>query len=315
MGFQSINQVVGKKDVAMRNVWGFERFLRALLGTLAMLLAFFWLGGTAQIVAYVAAAVLLLTALFGFCPIYALLGLHKPANGKAASRPSHLKYVLAGLILVATAAGGTYASQFFSKKFFLEDFNAMNNFYKQTLFLTGKGERKQAIANYEKLLPAFSGFQTRYLAWQPVALKGDKAFAGDLEMVDSILRGVNDMVRSGDLHQAHLALEGVRSVFQGIFKRNGFSMLAVTLVDFHDTMELMLDAGNAKDAAKVQTLYAQVDTKMKAIEAEASDPDIQTIRSHLEALNKAAQDGDVGSLPTRADELKSSFVKVYLQRG
>jgi soluble cytochrome b562 len=123
------------------------------------------------------------------------------------------------------------------------------------------------------------------------------------------------LVRTGDLQQAHLALEGVRPVFQEVFKRNGFSMLSVTLVDFHDAMELMLEAGNAKDAAKLQALYPQVNDKMKAVEAEASDADIQVIRQNLDALLKAAQDGQTDALPQRADQLKTSFVKVYLQRG
>jgi hypothetical protein len=299
----------------MRNVRESDRFVRAWVGTLAWLLAIFWLGGVAQIVAYAVGAVLVLTALIGFCPIYALLQWRRPASpGKAAS-PSYLKYALAGLVLVATAAGGAYGSQLFSKKFFLEDFNAMNNFYKQTLFWTGKSEREKAVANYDQLLTAYAGFQTKYLAWQPVALKRDPGFSPDLGQVDGILQGVNAQVRSGDLQQAHLALEGVRPVFQGIFKRNGFSMLALTLVDFHDAMELMLDAGNAKDAAQLQSLYPQVDAKMQAIEAEATDADIQAMRAHLDGLLKAAQDGDTESLPKRSDQLKSSFVKVYLQRG
>lgn len=299
----------------MKNINGIDRFVRAWVGVIALLLAYFWLSGLAQTVAYVVGAVLLLTASIGFCPIYALLGLGKPATRSPPPHTTPVKYVIAALLLVATAAGGAYASQFVSKKFFLEDFNAMNNFYKQTLFLTGKGERENAVTNYAQLLNTYERFQAKYTSWQPVALRGDSAFAGDLQLVDSILKGVNDSVRSGDLHQAHLALEGVRPVFQGIFKRNHFSMLAVTLVDFHDAMELMLDAGNAKDAAKLQSLYPEVDTKMKAIEAEASDSDIQAIRASLDALNKAAQSGEAESLPKRADALKSSFVKVYLQRG
>jgi hypothetical protein len=304
-----------QEEESMKNIKELDRFLRAWAGLVALLLALFWLGGIAQIIAYVVGAILLLTALIGFCPIYALLGMGKPANRSSPLLTNRLRYAIAAMLLVATAAGGAYVSQFFSKKFFLEDFNAMNNFYKQTLFLTGKGEREQAIKNYDHLLSAYSAFQAKYRAWQPVALKGDKAFAGDLELVASILAGVNDPVRTGDLHQAHLALEGVRPVFQAVFKRNGFSMLAVTLVDFHDAMELMLDAGNAKDAAKLQSLYPEVDTKMKAIEAEASDVDIQAIRTNLDGLNKAAQEGDLESLPKQADQLKSSFVKVYLQRG
>ena len=58
------------------------------------------------------------------------------------------------------------------------------------------------------------------------------------------------MVHTGDLHEAHLELEKVRPVFQEMFKRNGFSLLSVALVDFHDAMEVMLDAANAKDQGR-----------------------------------------------------------------
>lgn len=296
----------------MNNVQGLDRFIRALVGVLALLLAYFWLGGVWQWVALGVGAVALATAALRFCPLYAMLGWRKAATP---ARRSGVMPLLAGAVLVAVAVGGAWASQMFSRKFFLEDFNAMNGFYKQTLFLTGKAEREKAVDQYERLLPAYAAFQKKYTAWQPLALRGDPQFPGDLARVSGIFQGVNDLVRTGDLQQAHLALEGVRPVFQEVFKRNGFSMLSVTLVDFHDAMELMLEAGNAKDAAKLQALYPQVNDKMKAVEAEASDADIQTIRQNLDALLKAAQDGQTDALPQRADQLKTSFVKVYLQRG
>jgi hypothetical protein len=56
------------------------------------------------------------------------------------------------VLLLGVALGGSYASYFFTRKIFLEDFNARNPFYKQTLFLTGKGERDKAIANYDQLV-------------------------------------------------------------------------------------------------------------------------------------------------------------------
>ena len=92
-------------------------------------------------------------------------------------------------------------------------------------------------------------------------------------------------------------------------------MLSVALVDFHDAMELMLESGNAKDAAKTMALYGEVNAKLQAIEAEANDAEIQAIRSHLDALYAMAKDGKATSLPAQAEKLKTSFVKVYLKRG
>ncbi|MBK7548295.1 MAG: DUF2892 domain-containing protein [Rhodoferax sp.] len=297
--------------MANLNTW--DRMVRALLGLVALELAFFWLAGGLQIAAYVVGAVLLVTVLVRFCPLYRVLGISTLSrDGKGMGKAMG---AVAVVLLAALLAGGSYASIFFTRKLFIEDFNVMNNFYKQTLFLTGKNERDKAIANYENLIPSFRKFQEKYTTYHPYALKGDTKLGPDLVQVAGMISGVNDLVRTGDLHQAHLALEKVRPVFQDIFKRNGFSMLAVALVDFHDEMELMLDAANAKDSAKLVALYPQVSEKLKAVEAETNDAEIQTIRKNLDDLLGLAKAAQTDQLPAKGDALKSSFVKVYLQRG
>lgn len=297
----------------MKNVNTLDRILRAALGVVFLELAYFWLAGGWQIGAYVVGAILLVTAVISFCPLYRMLGISTDRG--AAKVPGKAVLGIAWLLLIAVAAGGSYASSFFTRKLFMEDFNAMNHYYKQTLFLTGKNEREKAVANYESLLPAYKKFQDKYSTYRPQALKGDGQFNADLERVAGMFRGVNDLVRTGDLHQAHLDLEKVRPVFQEVFKRNGFSLLAVALVDFHDDMELMLDAANAKDAGKLAALYPQVSEKLKAVEAEENDAEIQAIRKNLDELLGAAKGTGTDQLPAKGEALKSSFVKVYLKRG
>lgn len=297
----------------MKNMRGIDQLIRLLLGVVLLEAAFFWLGGTQALLAYALAAVMFTTGVWGFCPLYRVLGIGaKPAPTK----PTILAIRIAAIaLLLGVVLGGSYASNFFTRKIFLEDFNAMNTFYKQTLFMTGKGERDKAISNYEQLLPAFQKFQDKYVAFQPLALRNDKQLESDLSNVAGILKAVNSGVRTGDLHQAHLDLEKVRPVFQELFKRNGFSMLSVSLVDFHDAMELMLDAAHAKDGAKISALYPQVSEKLKAVEAEANDAEIVAIRNSLDDLLALAKDGKQDLLAAQAERLKSNFVKVYLQRG
>ena len=301
----------------MNNLNTWDRLIRALLGLVALELAFFWLAGGLQIVAYGVGAVLLATALARFCPLYKVLGISTLGRGATGAGKGLGKGMgaLAIVLLVAVLAGGSYASIFFTRKLFIEDFNVMNNFYKQTLFLTGKNERQKAITNYESLIPSFQQFQKKYSAYHPYALKGDARLGPDLAQVSGMISDVNDLVRTGDLHEAHLALEKVRPVFQDIFKRNGFSMLAVALVDFHDEMELMLGAANAKNPEKLIALYPQVSEKLKAVETETNDADIQVIRKNLDGLLDLAKAAQTDQLPAKGDALKSSFVKVYLQRG
>jgi len=297
----------------MKNVNALDRILRALLGVVFLELAFFWLAGGWQIGAYLVGSILVVTAAIQFCPLYRFIGI-STVHGDT-KIPGKAMVAIAGVLLIVVAAGGSYASSFFTRKLFLEDFNAMNNYYKQTLFLTGKNEREKAIANYESLLPASQRFQEKYSAYHPYALKGDGQLNSDLTRVADMLSSVNNLVRTGDLHQAHLDLEKVRPVFQDMFKRNGFSMLAVALVDFHDAMELMLDAANAKDQSKLVALYPQVSEKLKVVEAESNDAEIQTIRKNLDDLLGLAKEARSDQLAAKGEELKSSFVKVYLKRG
>jgi len=64
-----------------------------------------------------------------------------------------------------------FLSNFFSRKFFLEDYAQMNDSYKQLLFNTGKEKRAESISYYEKLIPAYAEFQKKYTDYKPYALK------------------------------------------------------------------------------------------------------------------------------------------------
>lgn len=298
----------------MKNILPIDRFLRFFLAIVLFEAAFFWLSGTLQILAYGAGAVMLVTGAISFCPIYKVLGLNF-SSANANLQSSLWLRVLAFLILLGAIVGGSYASAVFSKKIFMEDFMAMNHHYKQTLFMTGQAEREKAIANYDLWVPAFDKFNHKYSMYRPYAMRGDMQFEADHAKVKAMMMAAREGVKFGDMHQAHLDLEKVRPIFQEQFKRNGFSMLSVALVDFHDAMELMLDTANAKDAPKTLALYAQVNAKLLAVEAESNDSEIQVIRMQLETLNALAKEGKVDAMPSQADKLKTSFVKVYLKRG
>lgn len=298
----------------MKNMHIIERHIRLGLGIILLELAYFWLAAPWQWLGYALAAVMLGTSVIGFCPLYQLLGI---GASHAAGRTIRAGWTaLAVVVLAALLGGGSYASAVFTRKMFLEDFNAMNYFYKQTLFLTGKNDREQANTNYDQLKAGFGTFSSKYSHYQPYALRNDSQLSADLQSVANILTQVEPGVRSGDLHQAHLDLEKIRPVFQDMFKRNGFSMLSVALVDFHDAMELVLDAAHAKDAGKINALASSVSDKLSAVEAEADDAEIKAIRKNLDDLLATAHQGDkLDALPDQAEALKSSFIKVYLKRG
>ena len=297
----------------MKNMNWWDRIIRLILAVVLVELAFFWLGGIGAVLLYGLGAILTVTALIGFCPLYKLLGISTLCENT--KQLSKFGVILAVIVFLVVLLAGSYASVFFSRKIFIEDFNAMNNYYKQALFQTGQNNRDKAVINYEQWVSEYAKFEKNYMVYQPYAIKGDRMWSNDLKKVKDIIDDVHDNVYTGDLHQAHLTLEQVRPIFQDVFKRNGFSMLSIALVDFHDAMELILDAANAKDPQKVIALYPQLEEKLKTVEQITNDDEIQAIHKNLDDLLKLAQDNKIEELPGKADKLKSSFVKVYLKRG
>lgn len=195
---------------------------------------------------------------------------------------------------------------------FLEDFNQVNDPYKKTLFATGQGQRNESINNYENLTKALTAFQEKYKDFRPSEIISDKQFSGDMKNVSVIVSGVKDDVYTGDLTGAHKKLEEVRPIFQKILTRNGLLPLSVALVDFHDVMELVLDAANNKDAAGVLEVYPKADEKLRTVEAISSDPGIMAIRANLDGIMSLAKENKTAELPAKAGDLKAGYVKVYL---
>ena len=300
------------KYMLIKNEGLIDRLIRFLLAEILVILAWFWLAGAIQIIAYALAAVMFLTASLGFCGLYQILGIN--TNKKKIGK-SKVVIIIASLVFVAVAMAGIYYSLFFTKKIFLEDYNRMNNYYKQTLFNTGQDKRSESITNYDLLVREYSVFSKKYTAYHPQVIASDKNFNDDLAKVEVLIGGLKDKVYTGDLKSAHTDFEAVRPIFQDILKRNNFSMLAVYLVDFHDSMEKVIEAADKNNADGVISAYIEADEKLKAVEEVANDEEIANIRTKLNTLLQSAQNGSLDVLSSQAAELKSSFVKVYLKRG
>lgn len=223
--------------------------------------------------------------------------------------------VLLFVLTVAILAIGSFASMTITRKKFLENFNGMNGYYKQALFLTGQGKREESKVQYDLLASSYSDFSNKYSSYKPYVIRGDSKFDQDLKNVSKIISSSKDGVYSGDLPATHKQLEAVRPIFQEMFKRNGFSMLSMALVDFHDIMEEIITAADAKDVKQILAVYSSVDSALVAIEKEDNSPEIQVIRKNLVDLKALGETGKVDQLSAKAAELKSSFIKVYLVKG
>ena len=297
----------------IKNEGFLDRSIRIVLAEIFFLLGFFWLSGPLQIVSYAFFVAMLFTGFFGFCSLYKVFGINTNKNSGAPI--SKLKITVLSIVIVLVAVLGAYASNFFTKKLFLDDYSRMNNYYKQTLFYTGQVKREESVMNYDLLVSEYTKFSNKYSKYRPYAISGDEQFSSDIAKVSDLITGLRGDIYAGDLASSHTKLEEVRPIFKDILARNGFSLLAVALVEFHDSMEMVIDPADVKDAQGVILNYVDADEKLKAVEEIVNDEEIQVIRKNLDGILKLAQDGKREELSAKAAELKSSFVKVYLKRG
>ena len=93
----------------MHNINTVDRLLRALLGIVLLELAFFWLGGLGQLLAYVGGAVLLSTSVFRFCPLYRMLGI---STQSGTSSGTGRAWTVGGTILLLAVVGDVYLPTF-----------------------------------------------------------------------------------------------------------------------------------------------------------------------------------------------------------
>lgn len=297
------------------NAHAIDRYLRIAASIILFTIGYFWLAGFVQFILLSCSAIFLITGLSGFCPLYLLIGLHTKAScSYTIGKTAHISSIF---ILLLLLAGGISGSIFFSNKIFLEDFSKVNTPYKQVLFQTGQGNRELSNTHIINFSSSFDSFRTKYTSYTPFSLRNDSSLQKDFAHIATLRNKAMQLITTSgsSLQEAHLTLEEVRPIFQNILKRNGFSQLAVALVDFHDVMEVVLDATEQKDSSATLQAYSLAHEKLQIVEEEANDHDIQSIRKALEAVKDAAQSQYIEELPTLGQTLKSTFVKVYLQRG
>jgi len=291
----------------------FDRLARVTVGALILITGGFWLGGIPQLIAYIVGVLMSVTGLIGFCGLYTVLKIQTCSRNEKPLSVKQLSFLI--ILFLVILIGGGFISNTITKKRFLEEYGKMNGFYKQTLFLTGQNRRNEAITNYESWKVEFVKFNGKYSTYKPFVLRNDQEFSNDLLKVSNILSEAKEGVYSGDLPATHKKLEEVRPIFQTMFKRNGFSMFALILTDFHNAMEKNIEAADAKNSEGVIKSYEESSKLLMQIEQESQTTDIKIIRTNLDELLQLAKKGKSDELSKKAATLKSSFVKVYLQKG
>lgn len=284
-----------------------DRLLRLFVSGLFFIGWYLWLWGLLEISALLIGTILLFTSLSWICPLYPLIKF-RTTHYKNFSQRINIILLVSIFIVFGIFS---YASVFFSTKFFIEDFNQVNNTYKQLLFNTWKEKRQESIQYYDTFMPEFQQFWEKYLTYKPFKIKFDSQFDTDIKKINSVAVSLKDWVYTGSLWETHKSLENIRYILQDMLKRNWFSLSTMSLVDFHDIMEVLIEAADNNNTQGILDNYTAADEKLKAVE-EYNLPWVDKIRENLEKLVTLSKDGKQAELSKQAWELKSSFIKVYL---
>jgi hypothetical protein len=85
----------------LKNEGGWDRLSRIILSEVLLLAGFFWLSSTIQIILYILSFILLVTGIFGFCPLYTLLKID--TFGKKDLKLSKIVWIVFTLIFLLIA--------------------------------------------------------------------------------------------------------------------------------------------------------------------------------------------------------------------
>ncbi len=285
-----------------------DRLVRFLISILFFVTWYLWFWWITQVIFLVLALVMLITSLIWICPFYYLIKLDTTKYNNLSKK----KNIILLVTIIVIWWLSTYFSIFFTTKFFIKDYNEVNNIYKQLLFNTWKEKREESIKYFDELNPLLWSFENKYLTYKPYKIKFDSNFNSDIQKIDSIIKWLKGWVYTWNLPETHKKLEWVRTILQDILKRNWFSLSWIALVDFHDVMEILIDASDEKNTKRIIENYEFASEKLKIVEWFLNNDWVKNIRTQLEKLLELAKQDKNNELSKQAWELKSSFIKVYL---
>jgi hypothetical protein len=293
-----------------KNVGTLDRFLRALIAEALFILAFFWSKGIIRVTLFICTAILLISIITSFSLVYAVLALSTKIKPYEESIAPKRKILL--IILIIFLIGCSIISYYYTRQQFLQQVDNLEASYKPLLLSTIQEKRKDSITNYEIFKEQFDFFYNSYSDYRPVVIRLDSEFTNDLTEIKLLIEHSRAKVIYGNITAAYLELDLIRPILNNMLRRNGLDNIKVQLVDLQEAIDLIADSAKKGDANEVISRYYLANEKLKDVEVKINTTEMQFVREHLNALQSLAKQKDIDKLPSKAAELKSSYLRVYL---
>jgi hypothetical protein len=199
--------------------------------------------------------------------------------------------------------------------------------YRVALFQSSAGNTDATNKALLSLNEKWAELTKQWTSAPPPQYADDARLADTLTLVDKVIDQAADEAGRGDLAKAHTTLEAVRSEISDLHGRNGLIGFSDRMNAYHAEMEKVLDANAEgegadpmpalRDAAAVLGYLADEIAAHPAPEAAdpAYAPLVDGLLKSVQALQAAAQSGDVASVKAAIAGLKPAYSKLFVKFG
>ena len=224
------------------------------------------------------------------------------------------KVVVSFVLLVGLFMGVSWWSDKSTMNEYLRDYAVFNDSFKKALYSTGQND-VEAPNLLRELNRQFFVFKEEYAGYLPLRLRLGDGYERLINMVGLDISSALTLSSDNRNDEAHKKLEQVREKLNTFFKSVNISSFSISLVDFHDQMEKLIDYANNGDLAQIITSYQVADTSLTEAETLNGTNDLLEVRKAFEDFIKSAREGRLEDTKDKAKKMKSEFIKVYLSRG
>lgn len=224
------------------------------------------------------------------------------------------KIIVAFVSVVLFSIGLSWWSDKSTMNEYLRDYSVFNDSFKKALYSTGQND-VEAPNLLRELNRQFFLFKEEYTDYLPLRLRLGDEYGRLINMVDLDISLALTLSADNRNDEAHKKLEQVREKLNTFFKSVNISSFSISLVDFHDQMEKLIDYANNGDLAQIITSYQVADTSLTEVETLSGTNDLLEVRKAFEDFIKSAREGRLEDTKDKAKKMKSEFIKVYLSRG
>lgn len=227
------------------------------------------------------------------------------------------------VVAVVMAAGVVNASEYSA---FTSDLVKPYDFYKKSLALTMKKEDAvKANLAINSFIETWVPFAAKYSVDTPKPFIKLADFSADIKRPTEIGKQAAELIKAGNIAQAHAALEEVRYLLWEMRVKSGVVSLSDKANDFHEVMEVVLkhvgEAQSPDDVKKVFRRYGawfliKWDDMANADDIvsvrKSFDPAFTDGRKAVASYLEVLKQGDLAQAKKLSGSVKGAYKKVWM---